>query len=1249
MRTRSILGCVLFCMTSLQSIAQVDSMEINGEYYKIYPYPENVKVNSDYWIAVKDKEYFLDPENYFHLYGEGRAFTRGMYDTATSEELTVLNNKLKRKWKNLRSKDGRLGLGPRYVKQVRKHPEALIAPKYIFNQEVMPPFGAIPDGKYVQLFSEFCLVDKKGECQPQTNRVAGYFDIKNNSLDGHAVWLDLKGDTIKQGVFKDGLKEGVWTLNKIDRPSRKLNRYTTWAFRKYGKFHGLDTTFTTANYHRGVLEGDYSYYDSETDIRITGHFINGEESGTWTTLKGNHVIRKVTYADATDEIRSKKPIIRTSSFFDGNRRKYNLERYKFGRMEIPTDFYEIGFEEELDIELEEEGFQSHELEYYGRYYEDDLPMRFREEGNRFGAIDYRHYSYYQFEQDPRTKLVETRGHFIDSIGAKMLYDGPYEIFYPNGQLYVRYQFENGELVDEGTLYWDNGEPHDVIEFVADSNHYLRRAYDYDGKLYRTAIYDSLGDFVKFDEPTYEAPFLAIDGIEAELIDIGYNKKKFYNYLRGNFVYKNWPSVEEEEFTDKEVVLYKRWSGIDTSVLGVTKYNPVTRTLTDYDWSYTGNKYWDSEKVFTEDFGSWTGKSTWTYGDFEVVKTASGILHDFTNDTLPQRHLRNLYYHYDVTEDVEIFLNGELYTGKVKLKSKATRFKAPKKKLVLYTSYYGGRNKIQKKLYKYFKKGKDAELLDLVSSISDCAYAGSYMKDHFFPVVNDGYFYSHVDEEETRLSDYIYKIKGQAVEGKAQGPWTGKGSSGKLMSKLSFDRGQPIGIHNRYAVHYRVSRYFRKRSLDTLPKRNIYFLLSSKEYVNGMRNGPYNRYFWHGAIKEKGTFLDDYLEGEYFTRYNLAYSKSNFKNGLLDGYVQTYLTLPYEDTMLLYDLNFQDGMLNGKSVAYHTNGKLAKQGFFLDGEPIDDYEAFDTYGFRYHYVKFKYSHPVEEKIWEENELSLRYMFNWEDSIQFDPSDITNSMSLESLMYKLGYGHGDFEDEYYGRPRLIDKTGLTYHMTKFYPNDTVARQGNINDGKKIGHWTFFDYEGEFLYEVNYFDSIISLNDSVMFKSKGFLTDYDAAGNKLYDAYIIEKMEKYDCAHTDHYEIRQLYTVWEANDTTGRMNGYVQNFYDNGVLQNEGRMKDGLPDGLWKYYDPFGKLNLMGAFHQGKRNGRWLSGDLEQKKYLGEICLNPNLPDLEDEKSYRENLLDVTIINYKLGKAMNKQFYDLNLNKYSNLKND
>ncbi|NRA11192.1 MAG: hypothetical protein HRT57_04465 [Crocinitomicaceae bacterium] len=1253
MKLKTILGCLLFCMASLQATAQVDSMEIDGQYYKIYPYPEQINSHDDYWLAVNDKEYFLNPENYFQLYGETKSFNRSDFEDQSGGMLKWNETRLKNKWKRNRDKNGRLGVGFRFVKQVRKHPEVFIGPKYEFNKEVIPPFSAIPDGKYVQLFSEFCLVNKKGKCEPQTNRVAGYFSVKNNAIDGHAVWMNIVGDTIKEGEFKSGQKHGEWTMLKINSVPRYLHKHKTKYFRKYGRFPLTDTMVKTANYKNGILHGPYSTTWRRDITKILGEYTDGEESGNWKTYEGDALVHNFTYADAKNETLSHKPIIRTGSFFSGNNFDYNFHGYDYSRLTLPGNIYKIGFEEEPDIELEEEQFKSHRLEYYGGYRSRNLPERFKNRDNF-----YRMYGFYDFQKDPRTDFVETRGYFIDSLGAKMLYQGVYEKFYRNGQLFTRYTFENGELTDEGDVYWDNGVVHDKIEFDIDSNRYVRRAYDYDGVLYETAFYDSLGDFIKFDKPEEMTPSLFIDGITAELKPIStYKNEKFLKIMSGNFVYDNWDFLKEEVFTDESVIFHKTYSGADSTVIGEMKYDPKTRTLVNYDLSYTGKKRWESERVFTQDYGSWTGKTIWRYGDFKVVTTASGILKEFVSDTLLKLNLKYFYSHYDITEDVEIFLKGELYTGKVKVIQNATRFRSFKNKLTLHVESRSADRIVKRQLLGYLKRGshKNSRYLDLVSSLFDCGYVYSGIQHHLYEVLNGGYFSSAGSsdngyyERRNYISGYSTDIKGKMVEGKPQGTWTGKNMSGRLLSEIAFDRGEPIGLHSKYAIHKRIRKYTREYSEDSLPSRKTYYLHSTSLYDKGKLNGPYEEFTWFGGTKEKGTYLDGSLDGEYFSRYSIAYSKSNYKNGRLDGYLKTYLTLPYEDSVLLYDLNFKNGFLNGKSITYHTNGKISKQGFFLDGEPIDDYEAFDTLGFKYHYVKFKYSLPVEEKIWEENELSLRYTFDWEDSISFDPLDITNSMSLEKLMYKLGYGSSSLNEEYFGRPRLIDKSGLSYHMTKYYPNDTVARDGQIDDGKKFGHWEFFDYEGEFLYEVNYFDSIITLNDSIMFKSKGILTDYDKGGNKLYDAYILEKMEKYDCAHTDHYEIRQLYTVWEADESTGRMNGIVQNFYDNGVLQNEGKMKNGLPDGLWKYYDPFGKLNLMGMFHQGKRNGRWLSGDLAEKKYLGEICLNPNLPDLEEEKRYRENLLDVTIINYRLGKALNKQFYDLNLNKYSNLKSD
>ena len=720
MRLNTLFGFMLFC---------VDSMQIDGRYYKIYLYPEQVVSHDDYWLAVNNKEYFKAPENFFPLFGETSAFNRSDFEGGTGPKLEIIQNRLKNKWENIRSKKGRRGVGARFVKQVRKYHGLFIGPKYEFNKEVIPPFEAIPDGKYVQLFTKFCLIDKKGE-------------------------------------FKNGLKHGEWSMVKIDGPPRLLYRKNAKWFRKFGEFYDTDTLDKLGNYKSGILHGDYYQYQHQDKDKITGAVVEGEKSGTWKTYQGDQLTRSIILSNPKNERISHKPIIRTSSLFSGNGLAFHFYGYTYPLQELPVNFYRVGFDEEPDIELEEEEFKSHQLEYYVGYRYDNLPERFKKIKN------FHHmYGFYDFHKDPGTDLVETRGYFIDSIGLKILYDGAYELFYPNGQLYTRYTFEKDELTDEGAIYWDNGIVHDEITFMPDSNQYIRRAYDYQGLLFETAIYDSLGDFVKTDRPIEVKPSLFIDGVTAKRKPLPtYGAQKFLQLFPGNYVYENWGFLKEEEFTDEAVTFYKRWNGTDSTVISELTYDPKTRKMVDYILSYTGKERWKSEEVFTPDYGSWTGKTNWKYGNYEVITKASGIL---------------------------------------------------------------------------------------------------------------------------------------------------------------------------------------------------------------------------------------------------------------------------------------------------------------------------------------------------------------------------------------------------------------------------------------------------------------------------------------------KEKYDCAHTDHCEIRQLYMTWEANESLGRMNSFVQNFYNNGVLQNEGTVEDGLPQGLWKYYDPFGKLNLMGMFHQGKRNGRWLSEDLAEKKYLGEICLNPNLPDLEKEKKFRKNLLDITIINYHLGRALNKQFYDLNLNKYSNLK--
>lgn len=1276
---------VLSVLAVFPLFSQVDSIQIDDAYYKIYPIRHRVDILEEYWIAVDDEAYFQDEENYFNVFGEDDEwFTRDNFASADAFELAMLREDLSERWEQLTKK--KRWFRGKYVKAVRENPSGLFDPYVADDVDILPAFGSLPDGKYVQLYTDFCYLNADGSCQEQTPRVAAYFSIKNNLLDGEAIWVDTEGNTIRKGHYSNGLRSGTWEVHRIHPLNYYFYGWDSQYFTKHG--HRLqDTTHTTMNYAKGELNGSFAYESVMDELRITGFYTKGQLSGNWRNYRNDVLTLNCTFADPEDTTVSHKPLLRTQTYLEDFLEwdeTHDFSSYLFNRM-MPPSIHQFDFGNAIEeaLELEEEGFQSHALEYDsyeidgGTVYYDEYGMPINRMPERISErMDVRLPMYHSVQpglfeiiEDPNNETSETRGYFIDSLGAKMRFQGVYEEFYPNGQLFVRYHFKDGALEKEDTLFWDNGQPWDVIEFVADSNYYVRTIHDYNGLKTNAAIYDSLGDFLRYDieEIVVEKDEIQIDGITATkqgFRDSGRlsypvfdrTQRKLRTIYDGNYIYRNLDVDFDSIMPDTAFIIYREYNGFDKkSLVHSVDFDPQTRNYKLQRNSFTGVDYVSIDRTFTENYEGWTSKSTWKYGKFTVLETSSGIwredpLNPLEDSVLRMDRVLRPYTGFYITSDVEILKDGVPYTGKVVLKNRSLFKRTSKNKLVARQNLYANEKKTGKRLYRYFKRGKKHPHLDLVGSPRSFNVEAAIGYNLFQTANNSKFngfkskYYDLWGPGEKR----VRKVKGNYLEGKPQGYWFGK-RFGKLTSEIQFDRGEEFGTYKSYNIEYKSSKWDRMMSEDSLSKKKVHFLDYTIEYDKGRRQGAFRDYTWYGEVEGKGTYEDDFEEGEFISRNRKAYSKSHYKNGYLDGYAQTYLTFPDMDTVLLYDLNFQDGALNGESNTYHINGKLAKRGFFLNGEPIDDYEAFDTLGFKYHYVKFQYGFPIEEKIWEENELSLRYQFDWKDSIPFDPSDLMRSQSLDRFLSDYGYNDYELQQEYYGRDRLVNKDGLEYHMTKFYPNDTIARMGRIDDRKKIGLWKFYDYDGNYLYKVNYFDSIIEISDSIRFKSKGLLTRFNVQGDSTFSAHIIEKMEKYDCAHTDHYEIRQLYTIWEAADTVRRMNGYVRNFYDNGVLQNEGEMKDGLPTGLWKYYDPFGKLNLMGSFEQGKRDGRWLQGDLEKKKYLGEICLNPNLPNLEDEKKYRENLIDVTIINYQLGKTINRQYFDLNLNRYSDMINE
>ncbi len=1200
-------------LTSAVSLAQkTESVTINGTSYYVYPYPQELKASR------------------------------------TLESVMYADMPMSRKErKEFRKTFGNLELGKKLTKDAKARNKLIFQNANHFYQtsfnmsyDIIPPLDKLPDGKYVQYYGEYYHPEANGLLTLKNSTVAGYFELKNNLLEGNAYWIDVLGDTVKQGQFHNGIKEGVWTLSFFFHATYRTKADVEYFLANEQRYTTLIQTYTN-----GIENGPYFLYRGKQLIR-KGSYKDGEESGEWfiygtdfgyngetyTESKDSLVLKKH-YTYAEKQLVSHKPYIRDN---DGEYYNYPEKYYTF-----PEDYEEypeinfrgmksFAFKNDQDLDLPEEDVNAYDGEEYSDEYEGD----------------------YQYESDyydgqPREEgywvgdIYLTKAKMVDSVGIINKYDGVYEEFYDNGQIKVRLNYSNGDLVEEDTIFWDNGKPADVIIYDPVKKEYERRLIDYTGVVYQIDLYDSTCMFIKqLLDPLYKDKHVFIEGYDAATFN-EYDEYSSLGLPNFYFEYLNMDTLSDNKLKGNIVVL-KSWYA-DTTDKETRTYNADERILTKEVKAVNHKLHEVTTFEFDETFSSVRGNRINYLGDLRLVTNFNGsyMMSPYINDSFPAMRAAYPDESYDLTSEEILEYKNEPFNGTftMRMDEKSSKVSVKKNKIDVSVSTS---EKFYEKLYqdyvRFTETGK-TKYDDVLSLTTGMQMDLEYMANMMFP-------FTWYMMERRGIVD---KIEGNLLNGKPNGSWKAFDESGKLVLEYRFFNGEREGKQQEYAWKYPQAKkskleYERPANLlDTFPAKTVHYLWKQSECKNGLKSGDEITYNWQGKVAGKTTYKEGYPDGPSFEKNKIASTYANYENGAVDGIVKTYLHLPGKDTILLYELNFQDGALQGESRSYHTNGKLSKRGFFLNGLPIDDYEGYDSLGTRFHYVKFQYSFPVEEKIWEANQLSVRYQFDWRDSIYFNPEDIVDAMSVNNMLYKFGLLGNQYNQPYYGRPSLVEKTGINYHMTKYFPNDTVSRDGALSAGKKTGCWQFYAYDGEKLYEVDYYDTIIRLNDSIQFKSKGVLTDFNRKGDLLSKSYIIEKFEKYDCSHTDHYEIRQFYTFWQAHDSLHRINGYVKNYYDNGVLQSEGNMKAGLPDGIWKYYDPFGKLNHVGEYKLGKRDGRWLSGDLSKSKYLGDICMNPNLPDLEEQMKYQEKVLDIYIRHFKMGKLLNSEYYDLNLNDY------
>lgn len=1266
---RPFLTCLTIVTLSLlrvnTSFSQIETTTYQGETYFVYPLQKEVRSMQDLYYQFVDKKEVIQRD-------DRNEKIVSITDTALTAQEKKQGINYKGKYK-------------KYAKQMteilEKYPYFMVSSDNSLAYDPTPALSKIPDGKYLIYYRDIPYVANR-VMRYRNDIVAGIFEIKNNVLHGASTWFHPNGQIARTGNYELGEKTGNWFQFTYEESQNQEDFNETMSLEDRLKILKYDTLAIEASFKNGLKDGPFLIRENDR-IYTKGNYTKDKESGAWEIynfkqkviqenkqeflVQTDSLILTHKYTLRSDSVRGKSIIIRHNAvhneflyersdtlklenvFPEGANQYENNYRYRNSNSLNFDQFYTI--QKALpQLEMPEETFSSYEGEIY---YDGEEEMYYPEM-----ELQESYEEYYEYVNNKRYTLND----LIDSMGYLLKYDGVYEKYYTNGQLQFKCFIQNGTLIEQSDVYWDNGTIANEILFLKDSNQYVQNFYDYNGKKYKSIQYNHRGNVIdkeEFSEAMYE-----FEGLKYGI-----------NAYRPTYTYENYDSLAKG--VDHPVIYSKDLFKINNQLASEAIFDPSSKTIHFIGLNLLGDTIEKTETVFSENYSSVQSSTILRVGALQLNRIQNGGLSEYYKqnklDSISEQvHAFYWSNKYKLDSDEELLVDGQPFTGKFQLKRESNGFKvnATSKSInILLPSVKADKKLYLKQINAFKKSGKAGNLLPFYCTNYLGSNYLSFAVTNLFPNIANTFIdmfgvpdYSENSQKETtELYDEIYgsqlfqemkiiSIEGRYLNGRPEGLWTYKDKKGAVLFTLNYKNGELHGETLQYAVAYPEKKTMENLTefdydptvfYKTHPKKKTRYVSSKSTYKNGMRSGSDVQFDWNGDTLSYTNYVEGRKEGRSFERNIFFYSVANYQYDALDGIVRTYITRKNRDSVLLYDLNFKGGLLQGESKAYHTNGKIAKKGFFLTGQPIDDYEAYDTLGYRFQYVKFQYGQPIEEKIWEENELSVRYEFDWRDSIPFDFSDITTATSVEALLYEIGFESEEMYQPYLGRPSLTEKTGIDYTVTKYYPNDTIARTGIISKGKKSGCWHYYNYKGRKLYEVDYFDTVLVMNDSIQFKAKGILSYVDKNNQIISKNWIIEKIEKYDCAHTDHTEERMLYCFWQADSSQNRINGYVKNYYDNGSLQNEGWVKNGLPTGIWKMYDVNGNLSRVGEYVQGKRNGRWLEGDLGTVKNMSEICLNPNLENLEEILSYQEKLIDISVVLYDMGIVLKRKYYGINMN--------
>lgn len=252
--------------------------------------------------------------------------------------------------------------------------------------------------------------------------------------------------------------------------------------------------------------------------------------------------------------------------------------------------------------------------------------------------------------------------------------------------------------------------------------------------------------------------------------------------------------------------------------------------------------------------------------------------------------------------------------------------------------------------------------------------------------------------------------------------------------------------------------------NNLPNGNIsnYYsngvLKSSGNYVDGKSNGLYTEYFPTGEISSQANFIDDKIDGlavSYKSPNKLNF-KMNYKMGVVDGSYEFYNS----NNTLFMKGNAKEDSQDGVCQEFFYEGELYKQYFIknkkLDGEYIE-------YG---------------------KDKDIATIGHFKDGVAID----YDSKSLRTI-------NGS---KFSANMKLVNNI----ENWKIYRDKKLILESFYENGKKVGLWKMYNYDGTKLYQTIDFKNASGCEEEYIQKTGDkFTINFSLSDRFKFDSDIIE----------------------------------------------------------------------------------------------------------------------------------------------------